>query len=160
MDCAHVYCRRYGSVGRFAIDHAGLRDHPDTALLLKEGMTPCEVKSMIFTSESGVVCIALGSNQQFDATMDQIITTYVLQIPLSDLVVVVQQLVERGVSTVCMHYVSVLDKDIDVASHPPNDSQLAGADERPSLPCTTTLSVSTLAALCMISSARENHVMP
>lgn len=114
---------------------------------------------MIFTSEAGIVCIALISNRPFDATMDQTVTTYVLQVPRREMDVVVQQLMQRDVSTVCLHYVSVLDRDLELASHPPDDAQLMGSDERPSLPRTATLSVSALGALCMISLARETHTM-
>ena len=163
MDSAHVYCRK-GPTLRYAVDHKGLRDHQGAAALLRhdEQLTPCEVKSIIFTSESGIICVALGGAQELDdVAADKLTnTTYVLQIPRHDVDVVVRQLVERDIQTVCMHFVSELDEDIQVAPRPPDETQLVHTNDRPPLPCTTTLSVATLHVLSMISWAREHHIAP
>lgn len=141
---------------RFAIDHAGLQDHAIASALLREGLTLCEAKSMIFTSESGIVCIALPGESRGDAS-SECVTTLVLQIPRSDVDVVVRELVERDVGVARLHYVhDDFDADIRVTSRPPEKEQLAKADE--DLPCEGVVGVATLQALSMISWAREHHV--
>jgi len=164
---AHVYCRR-GATVRYAIDHAELAGHPAALPFLHAGSTPCELHSLIFTMESGIVCVALreampsqpSPSQPDDATATDVVTTYVLQIPRHDVDVVVDELERRGVVTACVHYAEGLEEDIRVHSQPPEDAQLVGATERPCLPHTAALSVATLRALSMISYGCEHHILP
>ena len=148
----HVYCRRYRTE-RYCVEHEGMQTlQEQISNIHSDTVTPCEFKSLAFTSKCDTdhICVALSNATE---TTDSGFT-YVLKIPYDDVDVVIRELGNAN-TTLHIHYIESMASNIMTTHVAPNKSWLVGANDRPCLPNSAVISSDAFRTLSIISYMRD-----